>query len=83
MKAPKESHELGPLWNDRQSLGSNPNYPAPLSQPTLLRQTSEVGVACSPKTDPCVMRVQPPAWARRTFDERQEAQPGADHQEAA
>jgi hypothetical protein len=40
-------------------------------------------VECSPKLDPCVMRVQPPEWARRTFDEEEEAHAGTDHQEAA
>ena len=35
-----------------------------------------VVVACSPKVDPCVMRVQRPARARRTFDARQEAHAG-------
>jgi hypothetical protein len=40
-------------------------------------------LACSPKTDPCVMRVYWPLWGKETLDERQEAQSGADHQEAA
>jgi hypothetical protein len=40
-------------------------------------------VECSPKADPCVMRVQRPFKGRRILDERQEARPGADHQEAA
>ena len=41
-------------------------------------------VACSPKADPCGMRV-PKAHLgdKETLDERQEASPGADHQEAA
>ena len=38
---------------------------------------------CSPKVDPCVMRVQQPFEGRRILHERQEAQSGADHQEAA
>ena len=48
---------------------------------------AEVGqvhdMECSPKVDPCVMRVQRPERARRTFDARQEAPAGTDCQEAA
>jgi tetratricopeptide (TPR) repeat protein len=40
-------------------------------------------VECSRKPDPCGMRVQRPELGERTFDERQEALTGADHQEAA
>jgi hypothetical protein len=42
-----------------------------------------VVLECSPKVDPDVMRDQPAWKARRTLDERQATQPGADHQEAA
>ncbi|QDT75689.1 GAP family protein [Lacipirellula limnantheis] len=41
------------------------------------------GVACSPKADPCVMRVPSALAGKETLDERQEAQSGADRQEAA
>jgi len=40
-------------------------------------------VACSPKTDPCGMRVSSARLGKEILDERQEAQAGADHQEAA
>jgi hypothetical protein len=40
-------------------------------------------VACSPKVDPCVMRVPRAHLGKETLDERQEAPSRADHQEAA
>ena len=40
-------------------------------------------VTCSPKTDPGGMRVYWPDLGKETLDERQEAQAGADHSEAA
>jgi hypothetical protein len=40
-------------------------------------------LACSPKADPCVMRVPSALLGKETLDERQEAPSGADHQEAA
>ena len=64
----------------------------PRTVATLLRQAgyslqanrkTREGMACSPKVDPCVMRVRRPARARRTFDARQEAPSGTDYQEAA
>jgi hypothetical protein len=38
---------------------------------------------CSPKPDPCVMRVYWPESGKETLDEKQEAQSGTDRQEAA
>jgi hypothetical protein len=38
---------------------------------------------CSPKSNPCVMRVSRALRGKETLDEGQEAQCGADHQEAA
>ena len=40
-------------------------------------------MACSPKADPCVMRVPRALLGKETLDERQEAPSGTDHQEAA
>ncbi|MBL8827177.1 MAG: hypothetical protein JNM18_09340 [Planctomycetaceae bacterium] len=46
-------------------------------------KTTMLYLECSPKPDPCVMRVQRPELGERTFDERQEAFSRADHQETA
>ena len=40
-------------------------------------------LTCSPKTGPCGMRVLSAHLGKETLDERQEAQAGADHPEAA
>jgi hypothetical protein len=40
-------------------------------------------LACSPKTDPCVMRVPRALRGKETLDEKEEAPARADHQEAA
>jgi hypothetical protein len=46
--------------------------------------TSEADVVeCSPKADPCVMRVSSAPSGKEILNERQEAQLGTDHQEAA
>src|SRR5271170_2871478 len=42
-----------------------------------------MAVACSPKADPCVMRVPRALRGKETLDEKDEAPAGADHQEAA
>jgi ribosomal-protein-alanine N-acetyltransferase len=41
--------------------------------------TEAATLACSPKTDPCVMRVSSALRGQETLDERQEAQRGADY----
>ena len=39
------------------------------------RTTSPAAMACFPKVDPCVMRVQLPERARRTFDKGKKHKP--------
>lgn len=55
----------------------------PIAALTYFQVLKPAILACSPKVAPCVMRVQRPARARRTFDEGQEAPSGTDHPEAS
>ena len=52
---PMPPDELGEIRADCRSLATNPQGPASLSQPTLLRQTPEIGAVCgnSARTDLC------------------------------
>ncbi|HEX4145678.1 MAG TPA: hypothetical protein VHY91_19385 [Pirellulales bacterium] len=50
---------------------------------SVVKRNHAVAVACSPKADPCVMRVPRALRGKETLDEKNEAPARADHQEAA
>lgn len=67
-----------------QALDHNAPSPRDVEPPELGPVVAQaMVVACSPKADPCVMRVPSALRGKETLDERQEAPSGTDHRQAA